>query len=752
MRFVRSLALLALAACAGDPPGITSALPAPEVGPRMRLDARGGVAAITDPDSPLYGAAVVVPAGALSEATTIRIRRGRLPDASNHAGAGEVLELLPEGTTFLEPVTVVLPVPDTAPLASLEPRVWNEASERWETVGTSSAQYLLEDLELEGELVFQTTHFSRYRAVFRDTRTLGLRATEGNPRVRVVARGFATDVVPPGEPPLPARVGTERVERELLPGDYVVEADFGDGPRCARVDLTSSGAELALSPSMSSCEAPTPTLTATPITVKIGEDVTLEASALSGSATNLDWFLNFSRGGQLMGGGRSGVMSTGDRLTWTYRPTSRGTHIVYFTVYEAGAGPEALFGEAALTIEVTNANRPPKITRLDADRRTVGPGGHDLSEGGPPGFVTATAEPPTDDDRTPGATVITVVATDPDEGDVLETIWDHSLPGNFYAYAPPLNPLLRRDDLTGRVILNESPSTRSPYGGTSIVYLAPDCDFVVGNRFMRGMQPNFPLGFWVQMRVLVTDAPSNPNRPRVARSWAHVQVVPPSLRPRHHGPTCRVDEPDGGIPDGGVRDSGGGVVGGCDQPSDDSCTTFFSGGGFESVCRDTGGTWRSGVACDETGAVGACNLGMQEVVFYPPGVASELQSNCSSAGGTWRDIGGGEPGYLLINITNFGAAHGYWAVRREDSLDPVPALRSLACGGTSDTPWEYDVVAGPYPTADEAAAQLCPRVRGFFLAPLAPPECVSVLLDGDMWPDDAGGRDRVIETVCEPML
>lgn len=114
--------------------------------------------------------------------------------------------------------------------------------------------------------------------------------------------------------------------------------------------------------------------------------------------------------------------------------------------------------------------------------------------------------------------------------------------------------------------------------------------------------------------------------------------------------------------------------------------------------------------------------------------------------------GSGGDGYVLLNVTNFGAREGYWAVRLQSSLTPTPTLNGLACGGLSDTPWEYTIHAGPFPTAEEAAAALCPRVKGFYLAPLAPPECVSVFIDAEGWPDHAGGRDTIIQTVCEPLL
>ncbi|MGE0321057.1 MAG: hypothetical protein AB7K71_11670 [Polyangiaceae bacterium] len=123
-----------------------------------------------------------------------------------------------------------------------------------------------------------------------------------------------------------------------------------------------------------------------------------------------------------------------------------------------------------------------------------------------------------------------------------------------------------------------------------------------------------------------------------------------------------------------------------------------------------------------------------------------------SAGSSGSGGSGGGDGYVLLNVTNFGAQEGYWAVRLQSSLTPTPTLNTLACGGLSDTPWEYTIHAGPFPTAEEAAAALCPRVKGFYLAPLAPPECVSVFIDAEGWPDHAGGRDTIIQTVCEPLL
>ncbi|MEM9066968.1 MAG: hypothetical protein AAGE52_00640 [Myxococcota bacterium] len=730
----RLFAVLALLGCTGSPPGITAGLPAPDVDARVRMDEQGGVASITNPNSPLYGASVIVPPGALSEPTTIRLREGRLPDTSSRAGVGAVLELLPDGTEFLEPVTVLLPVPETTPVDALEARVWNEDAQSWDSVLASTGRYLLPDAEREGEIEFQTDHFSRYRAVFRNTRTLGLRAASGTPQVRIRARGFVDDsgVIAIEEAAFPRRIGAERITRDLPPGNYVIEADFGSGPRCARADLTTGDVELTLEPSMSSCDAPTPQLRAEPLRVKVGEDVAL--SGAIASAGSVDWFLNLSRGGQLIAGGRSGT-TRGETLEWTFRPTSIGRHIIYLTAYEAGAGPTAIFGEANVVVEVTASNRPPRINALTADREVLGPGPHDLSMGALMS-VTATEEPPGDPARTPGATVLTVDAEDPD-GDMLTVTWDHALPGNFYAYTPPTNALLGRS-AGGQVVL---PTSGAPYEGTSVVYLAPDCDFVVGNDFMTGSQPNFPLGFYVKVRALVTDEASNPNRPRLARSWLHLRVVPPSLRARRDGPTC------------GRGGNGRRVAGSCGGSR--LCTNHFAEGATtQDNCTASGGVWSTS-RCDESTAVGACEIGNLEVVYYPPSFDVEsAEINCRSDLGDWRPISSSAPatGYYLVQVTNFPRDKGYWAVRHEDTLDPPPALSSLACGGTTATPWEFRRIAGPFATAEEAALELCPRVRGFFLRPLAPPECGEMYLDG-MNPDtDAVGRDRILRDVCEPML
>lgn len=614
VRTHRVIVALVLLSCTGNPPGITSGLPAPRVDSSMRLDAQGGVASITNPDSPLYGASVIVPAGALERATTIRLREASLPRESDRMGVGAVLELLPEGTTFLQPVTVILPVPETTPVDALEAGLWDETTQRWTSVPASSGRYLLPDSEHAGEITFQTTHFSRYRAVFRDTRTLALQAASGTPEIRIRARTLTDDsgVTTVDEPTLPRRL-EGRITRELVPGNYVIEADFGMGPRCARVDLTSGDAELTLDPAMASCEAPVPTLTASLLSVKIGEDVALTGTATSAGGS-LDWFLNLSRGGQLFDGGRSGVLTSGGEESWTFRPTRTGTHVVYFTVYEAGASSTAVFGEARVVIEVTSSNRRPRVSSLDTDRPVLGPGPHDLSMGAL-ARVTATEEPPGDAARTPGATVITVDAEDPD-GDMLSIAWDHALPGNFYAYTPPTNALLGRGS-DGIVVLA---GTDVPYDAPSIVYLAPDCDFIVGNDFMTGMQPNFPLGFWVQIRVLITDAISNPNRPRVTRDWLHVRVVPPSLDPSPDGTSCRNDS--------------GRVYGSCTSSDGLFCESWlepfedcaFGGDPSSSPCR--------------SGAAYSCFFEDHvELFYYPPVTDVErFRVACEADLAEWRTL------------------------------------------------------------------------------------------------------------------
>ncbi|MEZ4221628.1 MAG: hypothetical protein R3B13_11925 [Polyangiaceae bacterium] len=120
----------------------------------------------------------------------------------------------------------------------------------------------------------------------------------------------------------------------------------------------------------------------------------------------------------------------------------------------------------------------------------------------------------------------------------------------------------------------------------------------------------------------------------------------------------------------------------------------------------------------------------------------------SGSGGSGGSGGGPATGYVLVNVTNFGAANGYYAVRHQNQLEPPPVLSGLPCGGTKPTPWQYTVVAGPFATAQEAAQALCPEINGYTLAPLAPPECVSALIGGNKWPDNAAGVDSIIQSEC----
>lgn len=78
--------------------------PSPSPTPSGSIGPSGGTA--TGPS----GATVTVPAGALSSAQTITVTAGSVSLPSGFVSAGPAIQLLPDGLTFLTPVTVQVPV------------------------------------------------------------------------------------------------------------------------------------------------------------------------------------------------------------------------------------------------------------------------------------------------------------------------------------------------------------------------------------------------------------------------------------------------------------------------------------------------------------------------------------------------------------------------------------------------------------------------------------------------------------------
>ncbi len=73
------------------------------------LTAAGGELVVTDPTSPIFGARLTVPAGALTQDTTLSIAVATTPPPDDGTPVGVAVELLPSGQEFLVPVTLQLP-------------------------------------------------------------------------------------------------------------------------------------------------------------------------------------------------------------------------------------------------------------------------------------------------------------------------------------------------------------------------------------------------------------------------------------------------------------------------------------------------------------------------------------------------------------------------------------------------------------------------------------------------------------------
>lgn len=110
-----------------------------------------------------YGASITVPAGALSSNTTISVRTVRadsVPSELQSTVVGNIIECLPNGATFLQPVTIVLPITsgikyrpgDTANLY-----MYNSDSSSWEMTKIP-AIVIADSLHLQASV----SHFTNY--------------------------------------------------------------------------------------------------------------------------------------------------------------------------------------------------------------------------------------------------------------------------------------------------------------------------------------------------------------------------------------------------------------------------------------------------------------------------------------------------------------------------------------------------------------------------------------------------------------
>ena len=165
------LSLCAIAGCGGgdDATPTTSVQPSNQTAIySAQIGPEGGTLAVEDQASELYGAKVIIPAGALSAAQEITITLGHgtgyLP--SSYTISGNSVEFEPAGLIFQDQVTVVLPyrdhdndgfIDDTAIAESEVGAMFADPAN-----GELEIFQVLERNSTENQVTIQTNHFSTY--------------------------------------------------------------------------------------------------------------------------------------------------------------------------------------------------------------------------------------------------------------------------------------------------------------------------------------------------------------------------------------------------------------------------------------------------------------------------------------------------------------------------------------------------------------------------------------------------------------
>ncbi len=135
-----------------------------------------------NPASPLHTASVSIPAGALPANAVITIGEATMTPPLP-VSTVPLVELGPEGTTFVHPVTVTVPVSnEVADPSAVRVIAFNKDEGRWTDAGISNVQYLGGPDRL---LQFDTTHFTFFSTM--DTWTIASLGTLGG----VQSYGFA---------------------------------------------------------------------------------------------------------------------------------------------------------------------------------------------------------------------------------------------------------------------------------------------------------------------------------------------------------------------------------------------------------------------------------------------------------------------------------------------------------------------------------------------------------------------------------
>lgn len=598
-----------------------------EVGPRALIDERGGLLAITDPASPVFGAQLSIPAGALSEPRLMTLREAALPAAIDQMVAAPGIELLPAETYFQAPATLLMPIPDGVPAGALRAQRWSGTY--WERdVTTLGGGYRDPDAALGGYLLARAPHFSSYWATYEGL--VELRFDNGPDAsattLEVVLAGYDYDEAALGFVPPPPPSIAETLEEgfnktwRVYPGRYVLVGRYeGDEvARCLLVDVTpAQRAWVRFYPDTPGCARPEVTLEASPTIVEAGAAADLVVRATSPGANPLNLWFTATHGGV------SSVAATGEGAwTATYRaPQRAGRAWVYATVYDDVTG---VFGEAAQEITVTSPNRAPTITSFDASPRKLGPGA--------PGLIAV--------EGAPGTSRLTMSAVDPD-GDPLTTTWLYPTPGDLHDIGTGI-ALARGDD--GLAVW---PDTEEPYTAAEALYKAP-------------VDPSFfgtlPLGFILVVTGNVSDGALTRS------SWLAIDVAPEGAPPADEvevvepPPDVEVVEP---TPDGEVVDTGPdveviiptGSAGMC-QTDSHVCIQFTgpiyhqNDTGARATCASWAATYVPAADCPTAGALGACTYYLGQInewtiVQYPdpddPNAASKAKGDCIQSGiGTWQ--------------------------------------------------------------------------------------------------------------------
>lgn len=121
-----------------------------------KIDIKGGTVTVNDASSPIYGASVYIPAGALTNAITIKISLApdsvKLPTDSN----AKVIEVQPKGLKFSVPIVISLPLHSGTNTSNLQAFYINPDSAIMEEVP------IKEFISSSHIVKIQTIHFSCY--------------------------------------------------------------------------------------------------------------------------------------------------------------------------------------------------------------------------------------------------------------------------------------------------------------------------------------------------------------------------------------------------------------------------------------------------------------------------------------------------------------------------------------------------------------------------------------------------------------